>query len=79
MEAAGARVVPINYYATEAELNHYVSVLNGFLFTGGGSAFPKSAQMIFDKVVEANQAGDYLPLWGTCMVSHSDQSLSNSL
>ena len=67
LESAGARVVPINYYATETELDSLFSALNGFFFVGGGAQFPKSAQYIYDKTVAANQAGDFSPLWGTCM------------
>ena len=67
IESAGARVVPVNYYADEAELSELFDSLNGFLFVGGGAAFPKSAQIIYDKTVAANEAGDFSPLWGTCM------------
>lgn len=67
IESAGARVVPINYYAHPEELDDVFSKVNGFLFPGGGAAFPESAQYIFDKTVEANKAGDFMPLWGTCM------------
>jgi len=67
LEAAGARVVPVNYYATNAEIDNLVGSLNGFFFPGGGSSFPSSAQYLFDKVVAANKNGNFLPLWGTCM------------
>jgi gamma-glutamyl hydrolase len=67
IEAAGARVVPINYNAKDAELDEIFNSVNGIFFPGGGSAFPHSAQYMFDKVVAANQAGDHFPLWGTCM------------
>jgi gamma-glutamyl hydrolase len=67
LEASGARVVPVNYYASNAELDKIFNSVNGFFFPGGSSSFPKSAQYIFDKVVAANDAGDYMPLWGTCM------------
>lgn len=67
IESSGARVVPINYYASEDELDNAFAKLNGFLFPGGGATFPDSAQYIFDKTVEANKAGDFMPLWGTCM------------
>ena len=67
LESSGARVVPIDYYSTNEELDFLFSKLNGFFFPGGGAAFPKSAQYIFDKTVEANESGDYMPLWGTCM------------
>lgn len=67
LESAGARVVPINYYADEAELDMLFASLNGFFFVGGGAAYPPSAQYLFDKTVQANDAGDFAPLWGTCM------------
>lgn len=67
LESAGARVVPINYSATNAELDFIFSSVNGIFFPGGGSSFPKQAQYIYDKVVAANDAGDFMPLWGTCM------------
>jgi gamma-glutamyl hydrolase len=67
LESAGARVVPINYYATKTELDKIFNSVNGIFFPGGGSGFPSSAQYMFDKVVAANDAGDFFPLWGTCM------------
>ena len=67
LEAAGSRVVPINYYAGEKELDELFAGLNGIFFVGGGAVFPASAQYLFDKTVRANDAGDFAPLWGTCM------------
>jgi len=67
LEASGARVVPIDFDATDAELDSLLGSLNGLLFPGGGAAFPKSAQYAFDKVRAMNDAGDPFPLWGTCM------------
>jgi hypothetical protein len=62
MESAGARVVPINYYAEKDELDHLFDSLNGFLFVGGGAAYPDSAQYIFDKTVAANDKDDFMPV-----------------
>lgn len=67
IEAAGARVVPINYYASEEELGKLFDSLNGFFFVGGGAAYPPSAQYIFDRTVEANDKDDFAPLLGVCM------------
>ena len=67
LEAAGARVVPINYNAKDSELDTLFNSVNGIFFPGGGSSFPHQAQYLFDKVVAANKAGDFFPLWGTCM------------
>jgi len=67
LEAAGARVVPVDYYATTAELDVLLQSVNGVLFPGGGSSFPPSAQYVFDRVKAINDAGHFFPLWGTCM------------
>jgi gamma-glutamyl hydrolase len=67
LEGSGARVVPIDYYATHSELDALLPKLNGVFFPGGGSAFPSSAQYTFDKIKAFNDAGEYMPLWGTCM------------
>jgi len=67
IEAAGGRVIPINYYASKEELTDIFSKINGVVFTGGSSEFTQAAQDMFDIVVAANDQGDYSPLWGTCM------------
>jgi gamma-glutamyl hydrolase len=67
LESAGARVVPISYNANDDELDIIFASVNGIFFPGGDAEFPKSAQYMFDKVVAANDAGDFMPLWGTCM------------
>ena len=67
LEAAGARVVPVDYYATPAELDVLLQSVNGVLFPGGGSSFPSSAQYVYDRVKAMNDVGDFFPLWGTCM------------
>lgn len=67
IESSGGRVVPINYYASQDELDILFDSLNGFLFPGGGSSYPESAQYIYDKIKLANDKGDFMPLWGTCM------------
>ena len=67
VESGGARVVPINYYADFAELDILLESLNGFLFPGGGNDLPAAAQYVFNKTIAANDAGDYLPLFGICL------------
>jgi gamma-glutamyl hydrolase len=67
LESAGGRVVPINYHASNEELDKIFSSVNGLFFTGGDAEFPNQAQYIYDKVIAANKAGDFFPLWGTCM------------
>lgn len=67
LQSAGARVVPINYFAEKEELESLFASLNGIFFVGGGAAYPPSAQHLFDLTLKANDAGDFAPLWGTCM------------
>jgi len=67
LESAGARVVPIDYYANSTVLDGHLSSLNGIVFPGGSSSFPTAAQYVFDKVVALNKKDDYFPLLGICM------------
>lgn len=72
LEAAGARVVPINYLASKNDLIKIMDSINGVLFTGGGiedfqnNPFWITAQIVYNYVIERNSKGDYFPLWGTC-------------
>lgn len=67
LESAGARVVPVSYYASNSEIDDLFSKVNGFFFPGGSSSFTNAAQRVYDNTVAANAAGDFMPLWGTCM------------
>jgi gamma-glutamyl hydrolase len=73
LESAGARVVPIHYDSTRAELTSLFHSINGVLFPGGGADLSnttlirRSGQILYDLAIAANDAGDSFPLWGTCM------------
>jgi len=67
LESAGARSVPVPYHASNAHIDSLFNSVNGLLFTGGGSSMSDSAKYFFKKIVDANQNGDYFPLWGTCL------------
>jgi len=73
IESAGARVVPILYDISSADLKILFSSINGILLPGGGVDFNSqpvymnTLQTIWQLVIAANDAGDYFPLWGTCM------------
>lgn len=67
LESSGARVVPINFFASEDELDALLGQLNGVLFPGGGASYPAAAQYTYDRIKAMNAAGDFMPLWGTCM------------
>ncbi len=66
LELAGARVVPVSYYASDAEVDELFAQANGALFPGGGSPAPAAARRLYSRVKQAHAAGDYFPLWGTC-------------
>jgi len=73
IESAGARVVPIFFDATTAELDILFAGMNGMVYTGGGSSFQpgtqyyKTGHYLYQKAIAAQKAGDYFPLWGTCL------------
>lgn len=67
VESTGARVVPLNYYSTTADIDDIFPSLNGFIFPGGGATLPPAAQYVYDLTVAANDRGDFMPLWGTCL------------
>lgn len=71
IESSGARVVPIRYDSTDAELLRLVSSVNGILFTGGDtpiihtdSQYMHAAGFLLNHTVNSK---DHFPLWGTCM------------
>lgn len=72
IESAGAQVVPIPFNSSAAVLKSYVDRLNGILLPGGGvdlqnSYYYTAEKILFNLVVDANNAGTYLPLWATCL------------
>uniref|UniRef100_A0A4W3GWZ9 folate gamma-glutamyl hydrolase n=1 Tax=Callorhinchus milii TaxID=7868 RepID=A0A4W3GWZ9_CALMI len=72
LESAGCRVVPVRLNLTVEEYEKIFHSINGILFPGGGSdlktsAFAKAAGIFYKLAIEAFDAGDYFPIWGTCM------------
>ncbi|TWW70704.1 Gamma-glutamyl hydrolase, partial [Takifugu flavidus] len=72
LESAGARVVPVMVNQTEEEYKALFNSINGILFPGGGSnlvtsLYARSAKIFYDLAIEANDRGDYFPVWGTCL------------
>jgi CTP synthase (UTP-ammonia lyase) len=55
--------------------NYYVqkfAAINGILFPGGatslkGGPFYQTSEKLFNMVIEANERGDYFPLYGVCL------------
>jgi gamma-glutamyl hydrolase len=67
IESAGGRVVPIPYSLSTAKLEALLPQLNGVLFPGGGAELSPTARHAMELIEAWNAAGDYYPMWGTCM------------
>ena len=87
LEMAGARVMPLSYHSTDAQVDEAFSQVNGALFMGGGAKLSPAARRLWSKAVTANAAGDYFPIWGSCLgfewimqlASGDDKILANGL
>ncbi|CAJ1378354.1 unnamed protein product [Effrenium voratum] len=74
---SGAQAVPILYDWSDQELTQAFHSVNGVLLTGGdldiADASPEAAQymhaasLLLQLTVNSSQAGDLVPLWGTCL------------
>jgi len=72
IESSGARVVPIRIDLSKEELETLFNCINGVIFPGGGaslsnSGYLRTAKIIYDLALQANDSGDTFPLWGTCL------------
>ncbi|CAL5230063.1 g13515 [Coccomyxa viridis] len=73
VEAAGARAVPILCDASPKELERIFKAVNGLLIPGGGQnlspghPFYDASAALLKMTLAANDAGDFIPLHGTCL------------
>jgi gamma-glutamyl hydrolase len=72
LESSGARVVPIMNDLNEEDTEKLFYSINGALFPGGGvnlitSGYARIGKQIFNLARKSNDAGDYFPIWGTCL------------
>jgi gamma-glutamyl hydrolase len=67
VESAGGRVLPIPYDASPKDLDTIFASVNGLLFPGGSNLISKGAKYLFSRARQANEAGDFFPVWGTCL------------
>merc|ERR1712112_363229 len=77
LEAAGAQVVPVIISIDDNEdLTEYFQEVfagvNGLLIPGGAtsifhSGYADASNAFFQMAKEANLAGDFFPIWGTCL------------
>lgn len=72
IESGGSRVMPIRLTLTKAEYENIFKQINGLLLIGGAvdletSDFARVAKIFYNLALTANDAGDFFPIWGTCM------------
>jgi len=71
IESGGARVVPIIHSSSSDVIKEQFQNLNGVVFPGGAAEFEgdflNTAKTIYDLAIAANDAGDFFPIWGTCL------------
>ncbi|KAG7237421.1 hypothetical protein INR49_032393 [Caranx melampygus] len=72
IESGGSRVMPIRLTHTTAEYENIFKKINGLIFIGGAvdletSDFARVAKIFYKLALTANDAGDFFPIWGTCM------------
>lgn len=72
LESGGSRVMPIRLTHTDAEYENIFKKINGLIFIGGAvsletSEYARVAKLFYNLALAANDAGDYFPIWGTCM------------
>ncbi len=69
LESAGARAIAIPFYASDNVVESIFHQVNGIIFPGGADYkdMPDSARKIWKLAKEANDNGNFFPLWGTCL------------
>lgn len=72
IESGGSRVMPIRVTYSAEYYEDIFQKINGLLLIGGAADLEKSdfarvAKIFFNLALKANDAGDFFPIWGTCM------------
>lgn len=67
MESAGARVIPIVSDEDDSVTADKLNQVNGVLFPGGGGDYLDKGDYIYKHLISENDAGNFYPLWGTCL------------
>ena len=67
MKSAGARVVPIIWGEETSVTDDKLNKINGVLFPGGSGDYLDLGDHIYKSAIAKNDAGEFYPLWGTCL------------
>lgn len=75
LESAGARILPIMLNQNDSYYEHIFAQTNGLLFPGGDNLLDPNkrtpmlvaARKLYRLAKEANERGEFYPIWGTCL------------
>ena len=67
VEAQGARVVPLIREESDETTLWKVERLNGVLYPGGGGDYYEKGKLVWDRIIQYNDGGQFYPMWGTCL------------
>nr|XP_057926785.1 gamma-glutamyl hydrolase isoform X2 [Doryrhamphus excisus] len=72
IESAGSRVMPIKLTLPTTKYESIFRRINGLLLIGGASDletsdFARVSKIFYQLAMKANDAGDFFPIWGTCL------------
>ena len=83
LQASGAKVIPIPASMSDDEIEHIFNRVNGVYMPSssgnrklGTSGYQRTARVFFEKAIEANDKGDYFPIWGTSLGMETLMSLA---
>lgn len=60
-------MIPILMNDDEETVLEKLSMVNGALIPGGAGDYRRVGKIILDKALEFNDAGQFFPVWGTCL------------
>ena len=63
----GATATVFPHSASSSEVETLFQSVNAFLIPGGGSGLAPLAKAMIERAIKAHAAGDYFPVWGTCL------------
>lgn len=73
VESSGGRVLPIMIGHDKDYYYNIINKTNGLLLPGGGvwfnetKGYAEAGQHLYDAALALNKAGDFYPIWGTCL------------
>jgi gamma-glutamyl hydrolase len=72
LEQSGAQTMVIHTWYSNSQIDKILQMVNGVFFQGGDrdlnleNRWERVGRYIFQKIIDLNHNGTYIPLWGTC-------------